>query len=196
MPLPDFTEPVIGPATSGRTRWFHPGYEEKEKNRKRNAGRRVFPTSAPCPLLFRLRGSGGGGAARAESAARSPSGVPPRRLLQRANATAQLQLRASWDLVGAHDPDGSKGRAHFSRALPAPSCPSPASCLADRSSCRPGVIPRSRPGAEVTSRRPREPHSLCQTGLPADILHGSERARFYSARDCSQASSSTRAIYA
>ncbi len=24
---PDFTELVIGPATSGRTRWFNPGYE-------------------------------------------------------------------------------------------------------------------------------------------------------------------------
>jgi len=26
MPLADFAEPVIGPATSGRTRWLHPGY--------------------------------------------------------------------------------------------------------------------------------------------------------------------------
>src|ERR1700731_5425354 len=24
--LPDFAEPVIGPATSGRTRWLNPGY--------------------------------------------------------------------------------------------------------------------------------------------------------------------------
>jgi hypothetical protein len=24
--FPDFTEPVIGPATLGRTRWFNPGY--------------------------------------------------------------------------------------------------------------------------------------------------------------------------
>ena len=158
MPIPDFTEPVIGPATSGRTRWFHPGYEE---NRKTGSGTPAGAYLQPPRLT---------GAARAESAARSPSGVPPRRLLQRANAAAQLQLRASWDLVGAHDPDGSKGRAHFSRVLPAPSCPSPASCLADRSSCRPGVYPRSRPGAAVTSRRPREPHSLCQTGLPADVL--------------------------
>jgi hypothetical protein len=39
MPLPDFTEPVIGPATSGRTRWFHPGYEET-KERKKEAERR------------------------------------------------------------------------------------------------------------------------------------------------------------
>jgi hypothetical protein len=25
-PAPDFAEPVIGPATSGRARWLHPGY--------------------------------------------------------------------------------------------------------------------------------------------------------------------------
>src|ERR1700722_1350595 len=37
------------------------------------------------------------GVRRAQSAARSPLGVPPRHLLQRANATAQPQLRASWD---------------------------------------------------------------------------------------------------
>jgi hypothetical protein len=27
MQTPDFTEPVIGPATSGRTRWLNPGYK-------------------------------------------------------------------------------------------------------------------------------------------------------------------------
>jgi hypothetical protein len=56
--LPDFTEPVIGPATSGRTRWFNPGRT----------------THAPLAV-----------------------GVPPRLLLRRPNATAQLRLRASWD---------------------------------------------------------------------------------------------------
>jgi len=39
MPLPGFAEPVIGPATSGRTRWLNPGYEERMR-RKRNADRR------------------------------------------------------------------------------------------------------------------------------------------------------------
>src|SRR5580692_10138339 len=28
MPIPGFAEPVIGPATSGRTRWLNPGYEK------------------------------------------------------------------------------------------------------------------------------------------------------------------------
>ena len=60
------------------------------------------------------------------------------------------------------------------RALPAPSCPSPAGFPADRSSCRPGVIPRSRPGAAVTSRRPREPLPLHQPVSPADVLSASE----------------------
>jgi hypothetical protein len=56
------------------------------------------------------------------------------------------------------------------RALPAPSCPSPASCLADRSSCRLGVLTRSRPEAEVTSPHPREPFSLRQPASPAAVL--------------------------
>ncbi len=44
------------------------------------------------------------------------------------------------------------------RALPAPSCPSPAGFPADRSSCRPGVIPRSRPGAGCKSARGHSLH--------------------------------------
>ncbi len=68
--------------------------------------------------------------------------------------------RASRDFLGARDPDGSKDRAPFSRALPAPSkSQSSEFQLADRSSCRPGMSRRSRPGAEVTSPRPREPLS-------------------------------------
>jgi hypothetical protein len=31
-PIPDFAEPVIGPATSGRTRWLHPGYLLNQTN--------------------------------------------------------------------------------------------------------------------------------------------------------------------
>ena len=131
-----------GPARSGRPddklhsvthhaeRWVslrstHPTKrnDDKEK-RKRNADRRVQPTSAPppssspacggghrrgrgaCPCLFplpRLRG-------RVREGARSPIGVPPRLLLQRANAAAQLQIRTSWDLVGRSDPKASNNR--------------------------------------------------------------------------------------
>ena len=73
--------------------------------RRRNAGRRI--SNDPHQ---RMR--------RALKASRSPVGVPPRRLLQRTNAAAQLQLRASWDLVGAHDPDSSKDRALLSGRYP------------------------------------------------------------------------------
>jgi hypothetical protein len=44
--------------------------------------------------------------------------------------------------------------------------------LADRSSCRSGVFTQSRPGAAVTSHRPREPHSLRQPESPADVPYG------------------------
>jgi hypothetical protein len=30
MSFPDFAEPVIGPATSGRTRWLNPGYDSSD----------------------------------------------------------------------------------------------------------------------------------------------------------------------
>jgi hypothetical protein len=58
MPSPDFT-------------WFHPGYEEKQKNRKRNAGRRVPPTSAPCPLCSSACAEAREGARRALKAQRA-----------------------------------------------------------------------------------------------------------------------------
>ena len=41
----------------------------------------------------------------------------------------------------------------------------------------------------MTSPRPREPHSPRQSASPADVLQESERARFYSALDGSQAPS-------
>jgi hypothetical protein len=42
--------------------------------------------------------------------------------------------------------------------------------LADRSSCRSGVFTQSRPGVAVTSRHPREPHSLHRSASPATSL--------------------------
>src|SRR5208282_946125 len=59
------------------------------------------------------------------------------------------------------------------RALPAPSCPSPAT--KSQTGHHAGrAFSRSRPGAEVTSPRPREPLSLRQPELPADVLSVSE----------------------
>jgi hypothetical protein len=96
---------------------------------------------------------------RAESAARSPVGVPPRRLRQRANAAAQLQ-------------NALPGR-RFRRALSAVLCPSPAT--KSQTGHRAGrAFSRSRPGVEVTSRRPREPLSLHQPVSPDDVLDVSE----------------------
>jgi hypothetical protein len=76
-------------------------------------------------------------------AARSPDGVPPRHLLQRANAATQLQnaLPGSWLRSGRY-----------------PLPPGPV----QRQSRRPVIVPAgrlpvSRPGAEVTSPCPREP---------------------------------------
>ena len=48
---------------------------------------------------------------------RSPIGVPPRFWLQRTNAAVQLQVRASWDVVGAHDPKAPNNRVRKNRAL-------------------------------------------------------------------------------
>jgi hypothetical protein len=82
-----FVELVIGPATSGRTRWLAMTKEEKGR---RDAGRR----SVYCPARKRRTGRATESAACAalRLRARSPAGVPPRYLRQRPNAAAQLQL--------------------------------------------------------------------------------------------------------
>jgi hypothetical protein len=59
---------------------LHPGYEQHIK-RRQNAGRRIWS------FLRAIR------ARLARNVARSPDGVPPRRLRQRTNAAAQLQAR-------------------------------------------------------------------------------------------------------
>src|SRR5208282_6848932 len=64
------------------------------------------------------------------NAARSPDGVPPRHLLQRANAAAQLQNA----LPGTRLPAGVSRRPLSQSS----------DKVADRSSCRPGVFPLYR----------------------------------------------------
>ncbi len=141
-------QPGIGLSSFSIVPGFHfvqPGLQIK---RKRNAGRRISPN------LRALR------ARLALSGARSPDGVPPRHLLQRPNATAQLQ----YALPGTE--------RH--QVLPASGL-SQSSGLPRRPVVMPdGRMTRSRPGAEVTSPRPREPLSLRQPGSPAAVLSVSE----------------------
>ena len=77
----------------------HPGYKfiglqrrEAERRQTRISNLRTLNLRPP-PLA----GEDEEGARRASGGTRSPVGVPPRLLLRRTNATAQLQLRASWD---------------------------------------------------------------------------------------------------
>ena len=60
------------------------------------------------------------------------------------------------------------------RVLPVSDLSQSSELLADRSWCRPGVCPRSRPGAAVTNHRPREPLSLRQPASSDGVLHVSE----------------------
>jgi hypothetical protein len=63
-----------------------------------------------------------------------------------------------------------RSRAFLSGRYPLLPVPVQRVSPADRSWCRPGVYPRSRPGAAVTSRRPREPLSLRPPASPASVL--------------------------
>jgi len=125
---PGFTEPVIGPATLGRTRWFNPGYEiqiNKKEAERRQA--HVFRWSAPQTSLRSLRKPSASGAARA--------------LTRRARLTAfhrgtccseptpQLSSRTRF-----------LGRGIL-QALPEGDLSQSSDKVADRSSCRPGVFP-------------------------------------------------------
>ena len=102
----------------------------------------------------RLRGRIEEGARRASGGTRSPVGVPPRLLLRRSNATAQLRLRASWDAA-------STG---VGRLAPVP---------VQRASRRPVIVPAGRiPGAareRSYELRPQEPRPLRQSAVTGDV---------------------------
>jgi hypothetical protein len=93
----------------------------------------------PQPSSSRLRGRTEAGARRASGGTRSPVGVPPRLLLRRPNATAQLRLRASWD-------------SSLDGCCPPCACPSPASSSQTGHSAG-RAYSRSRPGTECKSAR-------------------------------------------
>jgi hypothetical protein len=96
---------------------------------KRNAGRRISPN------LRAIR------ARLARSVARSPVGVPPRRLLQRTNAAAQLQnaLPGTWS---ERTIPMVRKIVRFSTGVTRSFLSQSSDQVADRSSCRPGVFPK------------------------------------------------------
>jgi len=96
---------------------------------KRNAGRRISPN------LRAIR------ARLARSVARSPVGVPPRRLLQRTNAAAQLQnaLPGTWS---ERTIPMVRKIVRFSTGVTRSFLSQSSDKVADRSSCRPGVFPK------------------------------------------------------
>jgi hypothetical protein len=134
-------EPAVGPIFGSIV--LH------EEIRKRNAGRRSSPSSAPY-------GRGSRETSRARLSASHHGACCSER-------TPQLN---SSDALPGTDCAG----AGVTRSLPPQSSELPR---------RPVIVPagrycRSRPGAKVTSPCPREPLSLRQPVSPADVLHGSE----------------------
>jgi hypothetical protein len=102
--------------------------------------------------------------------ARSPVGVPPRRLRSRPNATAQLQLTRFPGHGRSARPRWFERRHAFFAGITRAFLPQSSEFqLADRSSCRPDVSCRSRPGAEVTSpprgNRPAPPAGVEPDGV-------------------------------
>ena len=117
---------------------FAPRNDEIMK-RKRNAGRRVFQ-----PPHFRVR------------LALKRSALAYRRSTTALAAANQRHRSASDALPGTRLKTGVT-RLRLSQS---------SDKVADRSSCRPGVSARSRPGARLTRLRPREPHPLRQPESP------------------------------
>ena len=95
----------IAGSSPAMTKEKGPRKKEAERRQTCSANLRILRCGA-CPCLFRLPRLRG----RVREGACSPIGVPPRLLLQRANAAAQLQIRTSWDLVGRSDPKASNNR--------------------------------------------------------------------------------------
>ncbi len=126
--------------------------------------RRAPFVSSPPPTCGRF-GSGGALACRRSTTALAAanerySSTPDTRFLGLGRAARSQRF----------EQPGSKNRALFSGRYPLLPVP------VQRASRRPvfmpaGRIPRSRPGAEVTSPRPREPLSLRQPVSPAGVLY-------------------------
>ena len=100
---------------------------------------------------------------------RSPTAMPfgARRALKRQRAACRRSTAA---LAAASERHSSTPATRFlGRVRGGCYPPFPVSqssdIVADRSSCRPGVMRRNRPGAKVTSPRPQEPHPAPSAGV-------------------------------
>jgi hypothetical protein len=160
-----FAELVIGPATSGRTRWL------AMTKRKKGSG-------TPTDVYLNLR---------ALRARRAPTGA----LAYRRSTTAltvrafgpwaQLQARlpGTWQDVrsGTVAPTGEQRSCALTRALPAPACPSPGNAPPG-----PVVVPASMMPEAARERsvsfRPRAPHSLHLREYPRPKASFTERDSF------------------
>ena len=101
---------------------------------------------------------------RRPSAGRSPPGVPPRHSRQRPNATAQLQLRTSWD-----------GTSQAQR-YPLPAVTSAAGSPQTGRHAGRAFYPEP-PGSGGDEPRPRNRTRPCRPASPAGVPYGSEMGR-------------------
>jgi hypothetical protein len=115
----------------------------------------------PRPHLHRVRG-------RTEEGARRASTQTSVRKSAHTKSTRRAACRRSTAALAA----ASQRRSSAPDALPGTrnSCPSPASSSQAGHSAGRALL-RSRPGAQVTSPRPRESHPLHRPVSPADVLH-------------------------
>jgi len=167
-PIPDFAEFVIGPATSGRTRWLSSGRRTasptKRKKGRRNAGKRV-------PKPPRLSGAAHAAQARVRKlcaheirrgalACRRSTCGSCRWAFRPAGAASG---QASWDAaersVAKLRPTGGERPCAVARALPAPACPSPGKAPPGPVVVPVSMMPEAARERRV-SRRARAPHSL------------------------------------
>ena len=145
---------------------LHPGYGKK---RKWNAERRVCPTSAPPPSSSPACA---GGQRRGRGA--RPAGRAASRHSTAALAAASQRRSSAPDAL-----PGTRSDRGVTLDL---ACPSPASSSQTGHSAGRAFF-RSRPGAAVTSRRPREPHSPQPRQSSRGVLCTGEILRFQCIRN-------------
>ena len=158
-----FAELVIGPATSGRTRWLAMTTTKRKKEAERRQtcsanlralrARRAPLSLSPLPL-----------AGEGREGARSPIGVPPRLLpsgLSALGRNSRPGFHGTRQDVRSYKlaPTGEQRSCALTRALPAPACPSPGNAPPGPVIVPVSMMPEAARVRSV-SFRARAPHSL------------------------------------